>query len=111
MIPPLSRRILRLQTRILNREQIIENPLLDHRLAEQSAPITGTSTQLLTRKLHALILALELEFVGPALLGLEELPGAVDCPVAEVAVSGEAERARGERVVEEVADECCVIWN
>jgi hypothetical protein len=40
----------------------------------------------------------------PALLSLEQLPSAVDGPVAEVAVSREAERAGSERVVEEVAD-------
>jgi hypothetical protein len=39
-----------------------------------------------------------------ALLGLEQLPSAVDGPVTEVAVSGEAQRAGSERVVEEVAD-------
>lgn len=107
MIPPLSRRVISLQTPILNREQIRENALLDHRLAEQPASIARTSAQLLTRSLHTLVLALELEFLGPTLLRLEQLPGAVDCPVAEVAVSGEAERARGQWVVEEVADECC----
>jgi hypothetical protein len=107
MIPPLSRWVISLQTPILNREQISEDPLLDHRLAEQPAPIARTSAQLLTCSLHAQVLALELEFLGPALLRLEQLPGAVDCPVAEVAVSGEAEGARGQWVVEEVADECC----
>lgn len=95
MIPTLSRRIIRLQTPILNRKQIIENPLLNHRLAKQPAPIARTSAQLLTRNLHALVLALQLEFLVPALLGLGKLPGAVDCPVAEVAVSGEAEGAWG----------------
>ena len=49
-----------------------------------------------------------LEFLLLALLRLEQLPGAVDGPVAEEAVAGKAERARGERVVEEVADER---WN
>ncbi len=48
--------------------------------------------------------ALELEFACTALLGLEQLPGAVDGPVAEVAVSREAERTGSERVVEEIAD-------
>lgn len=89
MIPPLSRRIISLQTRILNREHIRENPLLDHRLAEQPPPIAGAGAQLLTSSLHTLVLALQLELSVPALLGLEQLPGAVDCPVAEVAVSGE----------------------
>jgi hypothetical protein len=40
-----------------------------------------------------------------ALLGLEQLPCAVDGPVTEVTVSGEAEGTGGERVVEEVADQ------
>lgn len=51
-----------------------------------------------------MFLALEFEVVRTALLGSVELPGAVDGPVAEVAVSGEAERAWGEGVPEEVAD-------
>lgn len=71
MIPPLRRRIIRLQTPILNGEHISENPLLDHRFAEQPAPIAGPSAQLLTRSLHALVLALKLEFLGAALLRLE----------------------------------------
>lgn len=105
MIPPLSGRIIRLQTPVLDREHISKNPLLDHRLAEQSAPITSTSTQLFTSSLHAQILVLELEFAVTALLCLEQLPGSVDGPVAEVAVSGEAEGTRCQWVVEEVADE------
>jgi hypothetical protein len=39
------------------------------------------------------------------LLGPEQLPGAVDGPVSEVTVAGEAEGTGCERVVEEVADE------
>lgn len=42
-----------------------------------------------------MFLALELEMMRPALLGSVELPGAVDGPVAEVAVAGEAEGPRG----------------
>lgn len=105
MIPPLGRRVVGLHAAVLDREHISENALLNHRLAEQSAPITGTSPQLLTSRLHALVLALQLEFLCTALLGLEQLPSAVDGPVAEVAVSREAERTGSERVVEEVADE------
>ena len=105
MIPPLSRRVICLQAPILDREQVGKNTLLVHGLAEQSASVTGTGAQLLARRLHGLVLALELEFLVAALLRLEELPGAVDGPVAEVAVAREAEGARGERVVEEVADE------
>lgn len=104
MIPPLSRRVISLHTAILDWEQIRENALLDHRLTEQSTAITSTGPQLLTSSLHTLVLALELEFACTALLGLEQLPGAVDGPVAEVAVSREAERTGSERVVEEVSD-------
>lgn len=104
MIPPLSRGVVGLHTAILNGEQIRENALLDHRLAEQSAAITSASPQLLASSLHALVLALELEFVCTALLGLEQLPGAMDSPVTEVAVSREAQRAGSKRMVEEVAD-------
>lgn len=105
MIPPLTGRVLGLHAAVLDREHVIEDTLLDHRLAEQSAAISGTNTQLLTRRLHGLVLALEFEFVGAALLGLEQLPGAVDGPVAEVAVAGETERTGGQRVIEKVADE------
>lgn len=107
MIPPLSRRVISLQTPVLDREQIVENALLDHRLAEQPASIAGTSAQLLTRGLHTLILTLELEFLLTALLRLQQLPGAVDGPVPEVAVAGEAKRAGCYWVVKEVADEGC----
>lgn len=104
MIPPLSRGIISLHTAILNGKQIRENALLDHRLAEESTTVPSTGPQLLTSGLHTLVLALELEFACTALLGLEQLPGAVDGPVAEVAVSREAERTGSERVVEEIAD-------
>jgi len=105
MIPPLGGRVFGLHAAILNREHVGEDTLLDHRLAEQSATISGTRAQLLTRRLHGLVLALEFEFVGAALLGLEQLPGAVNGPVAEVAVTRESERTRGQGVVEEVANE------
>lgn len=71
MVPALAGRILGLHAAILNREHIGEDTLLDHRLAEQSAAVAGTNAQLLTGRLHGLVLALELEFVGAALLGLE----------------------------------------
>jgi len=44
--------------------------------------------------------------LGAAALGEEEIPGAVDGPVAEGAEAGEAEGAGGEGVVEVVADLC-----
>lgn len=105
MVPPLTGRVLGLHAAVLDREHVVEDTLLDHRLAEQSAAITSARAQLLTRSLHGLVLTLEFEFVGAALLGLEQLPGAVDGPVAEVAVTGEAKRTGGQRVVKEVADE------
>ena len=105
MIPALLRRRLRLQPPILNREHIAEDAALVHRLAEEPAAVAGARAQLLARGVHRVPLALEFQRLRPALLVLEELPGAVDRPVAEVAGSREAEGARGERVVEEVADE------
>lgn len=104
MIPTLLRRHLRLQPPILNGKHIAEHALLVHRLAEETAAVAGARAQLLARGVHRVPLALEFQLVRPALLVLEELPGAVDRPVAEVAGAGEAERARREGVVEEVAD-------
>lgn len=43
---------------------------------------------------HRLVLAFELEGFGGATLAQEEEPGAVDGPVAEVAVAREVEGAR-----------------
>lgn len=105
MVPPIRRGRLSLHASILNREHISEDTLLVHRDAEELAIITGTSAKLLTRIMHALVLALHLKFLLAALLGLEQLPGAVDGPVAQVTVTREAEGTRGERVVKEVADE------
>lgn len=105
MIPPVLGRILRLQAPILDRKQIAEHARLDHRLAEQPAAVAGARAELLTRRLHRLPLALQLELLRAALLRLVQLPRAVDGPVAEVAGSREAQRARRERVPEEVADE------
>lgn len=94
MIPPIPTRRISLQPPILNREQIRKNTLLIHRLSEQLSTIVGAGTQLLARTVHGMFLALELEAVRATLLGLVELPGAVDGPMAEVAVSGEAEGTR-----------------
>lgn len=105
MIPSISTRIIRLHPPILNRKHIRKNPLLIHRHSEQLPPIARTDPQFLTCSVHRLLLALEVERVGEALLRLVDLPGAVDGPMAEVAGSGEAERARGSGVPEEVADE------
>lgn len=105
IVPPIRRRRLSLHAGILDREHISEDTLLVHRDAEQLSSISGTSAQLLTRILHALVLTHHLKFMLAALLGLEQLPGAVDGPVAEVTVAREAEGTGGERVVEEVTDQ------
>ena len=59
---------------------------------------------MLARRAHRHVLALELELLGGAALAQEEEPGAVYGPVAEGAVTGEVEGARGEGVGEVVAD-------
>jgi hypothetical protein len=107
MVPPISGRRISLHTSILNREHISKDTLLVHGFPEQLAPIPSPSSQLLTSIMHTLILTHHLELVLAALLRLEQLPGAVDGPVAEVAITGEAEGTRGKGVVEEVADESC----
>lgn len=105
IVPALGRRGISLHTGILDREKISEDALLVHRDTEQLAAIGSTSAQLLTCLMHALVLAHHLELLLAALLGLEQLPGAVDGPVTEVTVAREAEGTRRERVVEEVADQ------
>lgn len=105
VVPSLSRRVFCLHASVLNGEHVIEDTLLNLGLAEKLAAVTSTGAQLLAGSLHALELALQLHFLVVALLGLEELPGAVDGPVAEVTVTREAEGTGGKRVVEEVADE------
>lgn len=94
MVPSIARS-LRLQPRVLNREHILENPCLDHTLAEQLPAIACSSSQLLTRSVHGLPLALQLKLVVASAGRLVQLPGAVDRPVAQEARSTEAERARG----------------
>ena len=44
---------------------------------------------------HAVVLRFEFAFLGVKLFTAEELPGAVDGPVAEGAGAGEVEGARG----------------
>jgi hypothetical protein len=105
IVPAIRRRGISLHASILDREHISEDTLLVHRDTEQLSSITRASAQLLTRLLHALVLAHQLELVLAALLGPEQLPGAMDGPVSKVTVAGEAEGTGGERVVEEVADE------
>ena len=59
------------------------------------------------RRPHRHVLALEIALFGPTTLAQEEQPGAVNGPVAEVAVSTEVEGAWGERMREVVAYVCC----
>lgn len=105
MVPTIRSRSFSLHAGVLHREQIGKDTFLVHRHTEQLASIASTSTQFLTCLLHALVLAHHLEFLLAALLGPEHLPCAMDGPVAQVTVTGEAERARSERVVKEVTDE------
>lgn len=79
--------------------------MLVHRNPEQlGAALAAPRAQLLARRCHGLLLSLQLQLARPPLLGLVQLPGAVDCPVAKVPPSGEFEGARGEGVEEEVSD-------
>ena len=95
MIPPLLTRPISLQPSILNREHIRKHALLVHRHPEQFPAIAGSRAQLLTGRVHRLLLALQVEEVFAALLCLVELPGAVDGPVAQETGAGEAEGAGG----------------
>jgi hypothetical protein len=103
MIPPLPWPF-SLQPPILNRKHIPKHPRLDHTLSEKFSTISGSRPQLLTSSVHSLPLSLEFELLGAAAIGLVELPGAVNRPVAEVTASTESEGARGQRVVEEIAN-------
>jgi hypothetical protein len=128
MIPPLPPRKIRLQPRILHRHTPPHAPL-NHRTPIQSSHLPTLHTQptriralptsllftnpvavsvqqaqVLARRAHTHVLALELAFLGRAPLAQEEHPGAVDGPVAQEAVAGEVEWARGERVGKVVAD-------
>lgn len=104
MIPPFRTRPLSLQPAILNGNQIRKNTLLIHRHAEQLPAIARAGPQFLARRTHGLPLALEVILLRPASLRLVQVPGAVDCPVPEVAGSREAQRPRRLGVVEEVSD-------
>lgn len=105
MIPPLPRRRLRLQPPILNGKQIRKHTTLVHRDPEEfGPPLAAPRPQLLARRRHRLLLPLQLQLARAPLLRLVQLPGAVDGPVAQGAAAGEFQGARGEGVVEEVAD-------
>ena len=105
MVPALLTRRFSLQPTILNREQISKNTALVHRLPEQLASISRSSPELLTRGVHRLPLALKLQLLGAALLRLEQLPGTVDGPMAEIASPGETEGTRRLGVVQEITDQ------
>lgn len=107
LIPPLPPRPLRLHPRILHRHPPLPpllhplplslphhpapNTLLHHRLPKQAVPHRpAMHPQLLARRAHAVVLAFELELGAAPELGLVQLPGAVDGPVAEGAEAGEA---------------------
>ena len=130
MVPPLPAREIRLRPSILD-GHAAPNPPLDHRTPVQPTDITAPDTQppgiralatgllfadlvavrvhqaqVLARRAHRHVLALQLALLGPAALAQEEHPRAVNRPVAEVAVAREVERARGEGVREVVANVC-----
>lgn len=119
MIPPLPPRKIRLQPCILHRHTPPNSPL-NHRTAIQPTHILSSLSnrarirplptrlalihaisvavhepQVLAGRAHRHVLALELELLGGAALAQKEEPGAVDGPVAEGAVAGEMEGARG----------------
>ena len=62
-------------------------------------------TQSLACVPHALVLAFEVTLVLCALLGLVDLPCAVDSPVSEITIAGKSERSRCEGMRQEVADQ------
>jgi hypothetical protein len=130
MVPPLPARVIRLRPSILD-GHAAPNPPLNHRTPVQPTNITAPDTQpsrirtltarllfadlvairvhqaqVLARRAHRHVLALQLALLGPAALAQEQHPCTVDRPVAEIAVAREVQRARGERVREVVADVC-----
>lgn len=111
VIPGLLRGSIRLKSRILNRHALKPiDALLLHRDAIQVslAPAAGADgpAQLLAGVEHAGVHPAALLLDGLVLLAAEEHPGAVDGPVAEVALAGHAQgrRGRGEHVAAEGAD-------
>jgi len=95
--------------RILDRHAAVSpHARLHHRLAEQPPAIASPDPQLLARLAHTVPLPLELELAALLDLGAVQLPRAVDRPVPEVAVAGEAEGTwhQGCGVVQVVTDEC-----
>jgi hypothetical protein len=104
MIPPLPPGTISLQPRILNRKQIRKHTPLIHGYPEKfCASFAAAGSQLFASSGHGLLLPVEFGLLLSAETGLVELPGAVDGPVAQVAVAREAEGPGREGVVEEVS--------
>jgi hypothetical protein len=104
MIPPLPPRTISLQPRILNRKQIRKHaPLIHGHPKQLCASFSTAGSQLFACSGHGLLLSVEFILLLSAEIGLIQLPGAMDCPVAQVAVAREAEGSGCERVVEEVS--------
>lgn len=117
MVPRLPGRCLALVARVLDRHGIGSVDallLLSDTVQPPFLPGSGTSrgTELLVGGVHALLNAEKLPLAGLALLALEEEPGAVDGPVAEMAVTSHAQRRR--RLGEELLTDVCytgdVFW-
>lgn len=116
MVPALLARIVRLRPRVLDRHAL-PHIVLHHRRTVQAARRLGGLTayhailveqaQSLAGAAHAVVLALEVELLRVARLGLVQLPGAMDGPVTEGAEAGEAQWAGGLGVLEVVADLGC----
>lgn len=111
VIPRLLRRGIRLKPRILNRHPLEPiNALLlhGHPVQVPLAPAARANglAQLLAGVEHAGVHPAALLLNGLVLLAAEEHPGAVDGPVAEVALAGHAQGrgGRGEHVAAEGAD-------
>lgn len=99
MIPRLPGRRLSLHTCILDRHPFMPvNALLLHGDAVEISLLAGARAargpQLLAGQRHALVHAHQLALAGLALPAPEELPGAVDRPVSQVAVAGHPEGRR-----------------
>lgn len=111
MVPSLLCGELGLKPRILDRHRLdAPDTLLLHGDTIQVSLVAGAGArglaQLLAGVVHAAVHAVALALDLLVLLAAEELPGAVDGPVAEVAEAGHAEgrRGRGEHVLLEDAD-------
>lgn len=105
MVPALLTGRLSLQPSILNGEQIPKHTAFVHRLPEQLASISGSSPELLTRRVHRLPLALELQLLGATLLRLEQLPGTMDGPMTEITSPGETKGTRRLGMMKEITDQ------